>query len=175
MPSEIPNLEFVQNLMSNLQESLKRNARDVFEEQGQQIADEFLEELRSRILRQTFGHTPLNTSYLISKIKHNLDPRILMATGEYLNSFTTERVEDTSGNDVVYRCGVSAGTHSSGISYQLLARVHEYGSPRRRIPARPHWRPTGRDFMSRSAEYARNIRSEIAERVQADLGLGSEA
>lgn len=174
MPSEIPNFEYVSNLMSNLQESLKRNARDVFEEQGQQIAEEFLEELRSRILRQTFGHVPLNTSYLINKVKHNLDPRILIATGEYLNSFTSERVEDT-GQDVVYRCGVSPGNHSSGISFSLLARVHEYGSPSRRIPARPHWRPTGRDFMSRSAEYARNMRSEISQRVQADMSLGSEA
>ena len=165
---EIVNEERVVNLIGQFAESFRRNASQVMEDYGEEIANEFIEGLKTKLENQVFNHEPLSPSYRQSKIDRRLDPRILIATHEYIDSFVAERDENAAPGVIQFRCGVREGIHSSsGMTYSLLARVHEYG--RGRVPARPHWRPQSMEFRLRGREFANTIRSRLAEAIRADL------
>lgn len=165
---EIVNEDRVEGLISRFAESYRRNVPQVMAEFGEELSQEFVDSLREKILNQGFSHIPLNPAYLQSKIDRRLDPRILIATQEYLNSFVAERDEEADAGTIQFRCGVREGIHGpSGMTYKRLARVHEYGSGR--IPARPHWRPHAAEFRTRAHQIALQLRARIAEAVKADL------
>ncbi len=109
-------------------------------------------ELRSRIIHQTFRHTPLKPRYLRWKLRKGLDPGKLMATRTYVNSI---QARSLSAAEYRRRFGrtrakvyaswtveVPNEIHGpSGLPMPVLARIHEYGSKAAGIPPRPHWRP----------------------------------
>lgn len=107
------------------------------------VRDEVKAVLESQRLANTWP--PLNPDYLAEKKELGLDERMLIATGDYLESIQVVETETRLGGVITFRAVAAppAGEihEPSGLEYDLLARVHEYGSAKARVPARPHWRP----------------------------------
>jgi hypothetical protein len=171
--SEIPNEDRVVDMMHIFVNVFRATTRPLMAEFGEEQAEEFVEELKFRIAAQSFGHQPLSPAYRRWKIRARLDPRILIATGEYLNSIMYRRIEDTPDNVVAYEVGVRDGIHGpSRLPYRVLARIHEFGAMRHgvpHVPARPHWRPMAALYRQRGNEIARQFRTRLAQRVRTGM------
>lgn len=100
------------------------------------LAEEFADDLKRLIEQQSFAWVPLSAGYARRKNMLGQDPRILIATGRYVNSIRPVQAAD--GSWVV---GVPPEPLHGGSRYTLqdLARWLEFGT--KRMPARPHWRP----------------------------------
>lgn len=109
-----------------------------------QYAELFRTELQRTIRRQLRRWIRLSPDYAEYKKKHGLDSRILIATGRYVESIFVE-MTSVGKKEVVYTVTVPDEPHDpdepNSINLKLLARVLEYGSVKRNIPPRPHWRP----------------------------------
>lgn len=83
---------------------------------------------------QAYNHTPLKPKYKEWKIKKGLDPRILIATGSYINA-----IEVFKGGKNTWCVGIKKGKkNKEGIELRQIGKWLEYGT--KHIPARPHWR-----------------------------------
>jgi hypothetical protein len=114
------------------------------------IAEKIVETAKAGILEQRWRDKwkPLSPSYLEWKKRKGLDTRILIATGQYLDSFK------------VYRSGKYwvAGVEKDRLHYFEgkvvkigdLAKWLEFGT--RKMPPRPHWRPAF-DYVSKNIRY----------------------
>jgi len=147
-------------------------AQEVLFEEGRRLAAK----IRTNILQQLLDFTPLSEPYAAWKKKKGLDPRILIARGNYVKSIRARKLVD--GNTDV---NVPDETHPDAkISYRLLGQVHEFGqlqwqSTGKGIPARPHWRPTilwwqnKRQELTR-LEIERRISEVVKKRLEHQLG-----
>jgi len=137
-----------------LNDMLSKQIRQAVKQEVHNIAQEFHDDLVGKIERQEFHHIPLKPGYREAKIKAGLDPRILIATGDYISGI---QVEDTLRGTAV---GLSnTAMHNSGLTFSRIGKVHEYGV--NHIPARPHWRPTVEIFRRRRYEFERRIKKLI--------------
>jgi hypothetical protein len=133
-------------------------------------------DLKLAIRKQKFQHIPLTQKYAEWKEKEGLDKRILIATGDYVKSIHVQRsstgrdlgklvaaskrgkkISKEEGKDkdkcVAYTVTVPDGIHKpSGLPYSVLAKIHEFGSKKRNIPARPHWGPVWKDFENKEGK-----------------------
>lgn len=102
-----------------------------------EIGTTYSDMVKDVIERQLYDWKPLSPKYRRFKERHGLDPRILIATHDYLDGIGVRRLKDGS----VY-VGVKRRRHKpSGLMLERLARIHEFGTRNKRVPARPHWRP----------------------------------
>ena len=114
--------------------------------------------------REPFDHEPLNQRYVDKKAAKGLDGRKLLATGDYIEGITTNRVEGGAG--VAYTVGVEDRNHRpSGLPLNTLARIHEFGSGSAGIPARPHWRPVGRQVRASLRKQGANVMADVLRRA----------
>lgn len=155
MPFSEFNYRRSRNLMKMTIDIFRTAGIPVAREKCREFATEFVEELTERIERQQFHHVPLSPEYLRAKIEAGHDPRILIATQEYLNSIQVEPLPESDG----FRVGVGDQVHESGVPMRQLARGHEFGTSR--MPARPHWRPMASLYRSRSREMAAEIGQSV--------------
>lgn len=124
--------------------------------------------------RIAFRHRLLTRRTVARKVSLALDGRKLIETGNYARGIEVFRGQQESG--VYYMVRVADRPHkgfdpSSGpIRLGVLARLHEFGSARLRIPARPHWRPTVRDVMARFRELKRTIRAAGLREALREIG-----
>jgi hypothetical protein len=93
-------------------------------EMSMEIAKAYKRRLRKNISQQLLPMAPLDRAYAAKKASKGLDPRILVATKEYLDSFQV----------------VQEGTSASVSSGNVHAQALEFGNAQQ--PARPHWMPT---------------------------------
>jgi len=118
---------------------LRKVGRQINRELMRQLVVDFAERTHARLTRgikeQTFALTPLSRRYLEQKIACGYDRRILIRSGDYLNAI---RVRTTARSAAV-EVNPNSKT-DTGIPMNTLALWLEYGT--RRMPARPHWRPT---------------------------------
>lgn len=112
-----------------------------------------------------FDHEPLSPAYARYKLRNGLDGRILLAMGDYVNSIEVFRSE-TKEAGITYRVRNKPGRHYSGLTYQQLGLVHEFGSSKAGIPARPHWRPVASLVLKR---FRRLTQSATAADIRAAL------
>lgn len=122
-------------------------------------ARELRDELKAAIRNQEFDWEALSPSYLRKKEREGLDTRIYIARGDYLNAIVVRR-KPVRGK-VVYTVGVLPGRHYSGLTYVVLARIHEFGSRKRNIPARPLWRPIWSRWVRKLPDKLRNLTKQI--------------
>lgn len=107
-----------------------------------------------REARRPYRHPPLAERTRERKANRDnaLDGRKLIETGAYVEGIEVLRTE-RKDTGVVYRVRPAPRPHegfdpnSGPISHRMLARVHEFGSQRHNIPARPHWGPAIRAAM----------------------------
>lgn len=136
-PSDSDLEKFITNLRKVIKEVEK--AGDVLSDR---IAVKFKNELKKTILDQQYTNwAPLKESYIAYKQRKGLDPRTLIAKKSYVESIEVKK--DGIGVRVV---APKDGKHYSGLSYQQLGMVHEFGSVSRGIPARPAWNPLIRKY-----------------------------
>lgn len=115
-----------------------------------ELADAVIKEAKSVIRKQKYNWEPLEEGYRRSKERKGLDTRILMATRHYVNYGIGKWTE----GDYI-RVGPRRGIHKpSGLRYQYLARIHEFGTEH--IPARPLWRPVLSTVLQRRKKYRRS-------------------
>ena len=102
------------------------------------VADLYYRMLVAHFERQDLPLAPLSRWYAQWKAKRGLDSRVLIATGEMLGEIKKHKT--ATG----YFVGVKAGKRHrmGGIDIALLALIHEYGSTKRDIQARPVYRTT---------------------------------
>lgn len=133
-----------------------REAHDVLFKE----ADKMASEVQLALLQQTLKHTPLSPKYLEWKKRNGLDQRILIAEGHYVSEIKARR-KNKEGEKVI-EVGLPDAMHpTANMPYKQLARIHEYGSAKRNIPARPHWGPMTAKFNTRVPR----IRKMIQDRV----------
>ena len=114
------------------------------------IAEKIMETAKIAILEQRWSSKwqPLSPEYLEWKKKKGLDTRILIATGQYLDSFKVYR----SGNSWVAGVDKERLHYFEGKTVRMgdLAKWLEFGT--RKMPPRPHWRPAF-DYVSKNIRY----------------------
>ncbi len=97
---------------------------------------------------EPFDHQALSKTYARYKLRKGLDGRTLLALGDYVRSIEVFR-SDRKDAGVTYRVRTKPGKHYSGLTYNELGLVHEFGSAKAQIPARPHWRPVAAATLKR--------------------------
>lgn len=86
---------------------------------------------------QDLNWKPLKPNTLKRKLKVGESEKTLIATSSYFQSITSWLQKDTA------LVGVKRNVRNKqGQVIANIARVHEFGSPLRRIPKRPLWKPT---------------------------------
>lgn len=143
----------------------KKSVLQVMANEVDEVSQAYVDQLKALILGQKYSWRPLTPRYAEYKRRAKLDPRILIATGEYVNSIAIQRRTRDRGKLRVYVGVPYNRKHSSGLPFKVLARVHEFGSRKAHVPARPHWRPAKAWLMK---EIPR-IRERIARQAKKDL------
>jgi hypothetical protein len=91
---------------------------------------------------QDLGWTALKAKTVAAKLKEGKSELILIATSSYFQSITSWSTDDTA------LAGVKKGTRGKdGQIIDVVAAVHEFGSPSKNIVARPLWQPTLEETM----------------------------
>lgn len=142
-------------------------AREVIKDEGDYLAAR----IQLNILQQLLPMPELSPRYARWKATRTpdpLDPRKLIATGEYVSSIAARK---KAGGDIV-DVNVPDETHqASGMNMRKLAQIHEYGQKSfketgKGIPPRPHWRPTIRWWKKRRSMHTeKEIDRYVSEKV----------
>jgi hypothetical protein len=123
-----------------------REAKERVDEVREILLEEEAAYLKSAIQNQELDLAPLTPDYLAWKVLKGLDPRVLMATREYVDKIGV--YEDKSGSRYV---GIPDENHTpakeQGVAIPLrdLAKWLEFGTIR--MVARPHYGPVHRRMM----------------------------
>jgi hypothetical protein len=128
---------------------------------GRDMAEEFADDLKALITRQLIAWVPLSPGYAKRKRMLGLDPRILIATGRYVNSI--QPIAQPDGSWVV---SVPNEPLRSGSKYTLkdLARWLEYGT--RHMPARPHWRPARNIWRTKMVQIKQRLKFNLVQELR---------
>lgn len=92
---------------------------------------------KGHISKQDLGWKPLKQVYAESKAKKGLSNSILVSTSAYFQAITSY----VQGN-VAYVGIKKIARDKEGNQIANIAAVHEFGSSKAKIPARPLWQPT---------------------------------
>lgn len=105
------------------------------------VAQKMAEEVKSVIKEQKEAWPPLNPYYKKRKVKAGYDPRMLIATGQYLSSITVYRSNNVwvVGTKPFRQHMGSKLNKGKMVPMSKLALWLEYGTSK--MPARPHFRP----------------------------------
>jgi hypothetical protein len=128
---------------------------------GQDLAQEFADDLKAIIERQMISWMPLSGPYKAYKRRMGLDPRILIATGRYVNSI--QPIEQPDGTWLV---SVPEEPLRPGSRYTLrdLARWLEFGT--QKMPARPHWRPARNIWRTKIYQMKRRLHFNMVQELR---------
>nr|BDD48157.1 hypothetical protein 1 [bacterium] len=106
---------------------------------------------------QDLGWDKLSKKYLARKKKQGLSTATLIATSQLMQSITTQ----ASSNKMSAFVGVlRTAKRRGGGKAVLIAAIHEFGSKRRKIPARPLFRPTLQEVKPQIANRYREALNE---------------
>jgi len=145
----------------------------IVQQEGDRLSQEFIDRVKQVIDQQEQSWPPLNPRYLARKIRRGRDPRMLVSAGAYKESFEKSRIGGNNGDVTTWRMAPSSSRHQeSGLTFAQLGMVHEYGSPARRIPPRPHWRPVLQEFEGKKAEIETQLLNKVVSQVHSRLVVG---
>jgi hypothetical protein len=155
-------LGLVQEFVSKFQLALG----EIGEQESGQAAAKFKWFIQNVVERQRYQWKPLSKRYLEWKKRHKRDTRILIATREYIQSVRIMKHDVGSWHDdrrvVWYEVGLPPIIHvDSGLPLRKLAAIHEFGVPKKNIPARPLWQPAAWEFSKKhSGKVLKRIRAK---------------
>lgn len=138
-------------------EKLRERLGKASDDEVKKAAYDFVNHLKNTVYQQRYKWTPLSEEYLQWKRKKGRDTRILLATHEYIQSIRVIRNEVGSWHDetkvIYYEIGLPDIVHrDSGMPLRKLAAIHEFGVPKRNIPARPLWQPAMKEFSKSTSK-----------------------
>jgi len=114
----------------------------------------------------SFDSTPLTPAWKRRKEMAERDLRVMIATGTYKDSIRVFRRLVKDG--AIFRIGFHHAKRARNLKGEIvpllldeLARVHEFGSAKANVPARPHWR----NHLDQMRERARTLRPEIVRQI----------
>ena len=96
---------------------------------------------KGHITAQNLGWRPLRGRTIAQKVKKGQSENIYVASGTYFRNITS-----TVKGNTAY-AGVMRGSSSSGSDLGDIARMLEFGSHVKRIPARALWQPTFKECI----------------------------
>lgn len=140
-----------------------------------------LNSFKQRLYKQlflSFTDIPLSLRYLMWKIDNELDERVMIRTGHYVRSIklqTRELISDSSWTKTYYigfdrgARAVDENNNPIALTLDLLAKVQEFGSELRNIPARPHWRPMLAIIRGRAPALRKDVRVATMTRLSAEF------
>lgn len=147
-----------QRFLTVLEDSPVFIAADYLEEIAQDMADDVVKYIE----KQPHYWPVLKERYREWKLRNELDERMLIATGDYIDSIGIQQIK--RGKGVQIRVGVPNKTiEDTDLKYDQLARIHEYGTET--IPARPHWRPVFNKWRRRKGVMSRKLLKDIEEEI----------
>ena len=110
----------------------------------------------------SFHAFPLAPRTVQYKDDNDLDPRVMIATKNYVESLRVERTVES--DHTAYHIGfdpgalaIDANGKSSGITLNEVAYIQEHGSLAAHIPARPHWRVHLQELQKRAKVLRRRL------------------
>jgi phage gpG-like protein len=131
------------------------------------MARDVRDEVRRAIQNQAYQWMPLSKDYAEMKRRNNLDPRIYVATGFFLNNI--KYWKDSKGK---WHVGLRPRVKhpDSDLTLVHLARIHEFGVDRPDkgvvIPARPVWRPAVARVLRSKGMYRRMFNRLTAKKME---------
>jgi hypothetical protein len=123
------------------------------------IGEKITERIWDLIESQSIELEPLVEEYRQRKIREGYDERILIKTGDFLNSIKVTDIE-SNGDDLIVHISVEDGTTETGISMKELAGYLEYGTSDM-IARQP--------FLRSWEEMKNDIQREVADRLKAEI------
>lgn len=158
------------NKFKALWDALTQSVHEELKEHAQGLAESLGEDVRRYVSMQPGSWPPLRAAYRMSKIRRGLDPRMLLATHEYVNSIGLQWIKE-SGDGLEVYVGVPNVDHSDArMPMAQLGRIHEYGSSN--IPSRPHWGPVWRRWLPRSKQDVMDMLENLEETVAEKINKG---
>jgi hypothetical protein len=154
--------------------------------QARELAKTLGFSVRRGIQLQNFRHVKLSPPYKKRKLQEGLDPRILIATGQYVQQIGVQK-EVVTEKKVTIHVGVPKRKHKgTNLTFEQLGRIHEFGTrrgsgeitqgpprtdtgPGPGIPARPHWRPVRDRFLSGAKKYSRAVSGRLVDHIRDQL------
>jgi hypothetical protein len=158
-------LDDMEDLLAKIREELP----NLIEESMDKVCHWAVERMKDNIKKQRYPHDPLSAPYLAWKKKKGLDERILIATGEYVDSIGTEKVDKaiTEKGESSWAITLPDTIHSgSGLPMHVLAHLLEFGNPMNNLPARPHWRPMLKEAKEKAYEIISESIKELIARAK---------
>ena len=142
-----------------IKEAMTKAWRDTIQEDGGRIANLYKRAVQQRIYLQLQPKNapwpPLNEDYAEMKRRKRLDPRMLIATGEYVSKIYAKKVDGET-----WQVTVPIGIHGpSKLPYAAIRAIHEFGAGR--VPPRPHWQPTTTEFENNKQQYGADIQQNV--------------
>jgi hypothetical protein len=161
-PSHIPNIE---KRFNRIIRAVDRNLSAGVTRFTDHTQTSFQERIRAQEF-DSFAEVPLAESTVAKKMRYDLDPRTMIATEHYVEEIKIFKRAVKRG--YLYFVGHSPQAMSKDenreLTYtplRLVAKVQEYGSESRNIPARPHWAPHLSTLKKELPAEARKIRRAI--------------
>ena len=156
-----------------------KSAKAIVAEEVEAFAEEQRDDFKHRIEQQdfpSFDAAPLSVAYANRKLRLGLDSRVMIATEYYKDAIKVFSRKDRDGS-VTYYVGFhsreKARDHKGErvpITLVELAWVHEKGSIKMQVPARPHWSPHFALMHARAKERRKMIRKRVYDHVKKKLG-----
>ena len=140
-----------------------KNVKDLkysLEEDFEGIGEDIAERIREFIENQELDFAPLTQEYLAKKIKQGYDPRVLIRTGEYVESIKVTEV-DSDRDSIHIFISVEDGATETNLSMKELAEFIEYGTKKQ--PARL---PFTQSWERMKGQIKREVERKIAEEVR---------
>ena len=178
-PPHVPDLKVV----------LKK-ARDISRHEGLIALEEYAEGQRElfvqKIEHQTFASfkvilypesgTNLSPEWLDRKEAAGADDRTMIATRHYIENIKVFRKGRPQRGPVEFRIGFHQSAKARDLKNRVsqillrdLARVHEFGSIKANIPARPHWGPHANTMRKGAKKVRMTINVRIGKRLKKAL------
>ena len=156
-----------------------KSAVQIANEEVESFAEEQRDDFQQRIEQQdfpSFDAAPLSVAYANRKLRLGLDSRVMIATEYYKDAIKVFSRKNRDGS-VTYYVGFHkrelARDHKGErvqITLVQLAWVHEKGSIKMDVPARPHWSPHLALMHARAGERRDLIRKRVRKHVKKKLG-----
>lgn len=115
-------------------------------------------------------HRALTQKWIQRKAEDSMDGRKLIATGDYVRGIEVKKATQAGGGVYYYVRPADRKHRPSGIMLTKLARVHEFGSRKHKIPPRKHWGPAVNDIRRSLAGHAADIRADALRRLLRSVG-----
>jgi hypothetical protein len=171
---KLPELPDIEELLTGI----KRVAEIIADKQLHTLADASVDKFRGMIERQdfqSFRDNPLSKGWAIYKAGHDLDPRVMISTKNYIESIKAIKVK--GGYRIGFEEGapvVDANGKDRGITLDQLAAIHENGVPEKNIPARPHWEPFFEILKNDAASLPGKVVAEMEREVPSRLHVSKK-